>query len=340
MSTVSETSIRPVRRVLFRGRTATYHVIARTAGQAMLFGPEEKEMFRRQMRAVALFCGIRVVTFCIMGNHVHLLVEVPSERPDLADGELLRRSAALYGGRERSRHALRLETIERALAEGDEPRERMRAMLLGRMCDLSMFAKLLQQRYSIWYNRTHERHGTLWSGRFKSVLVEGKGLPVAVVAAYIDLNAVRAGIVDDPLDYRWCGFAEAAAGLRAAKDGICRIDGGSDTTKALARYGVLLYAKGTAPGRDKPTDATIPEELWREARERYGTLTPFASLRQRVRYMTAGAILGSSLFIEEWFCRHQSAFPKRISGPRKLRGGDWGSLRTFRDLRKDVCSDK
>ncbi len=334
MNTENSGIVRPVRRVLFRGRDAVYHVIARTAGQAMLFGAEEKEMFRRQMRAVALFCGVRVLTFCVMDNHVHLLVEVPADKPDLSDGELLRRSAALYGGKVRSRHALRLESIEEAL--GGERRERMRAMLLNRMCDLSMFAKLLQQRYSIWYNRTHDRHGTLWSGRFKSVLVEGKGLPVAVVAAYIDLNAVRAGIVNDPADYRWCGYAEAAAGVRAAIEGVRRIDGGTGAKEAFSRYRVLLYAKGTAPGRDKPPDATVPEELWREARERYGTLAPFACLRQRVRYMSAGAVLGSSRFIEEWFHRHRASFPKRDSGPREPRGGDWGGLRVFRDLRKDL----
>ncbi len=328
--------VQRVRRALLLGQVATYHVIARTAGQAMLFGDLEKEMFRSQMRAVALFCGVRVLTFCILDNHVHLLVEVPAEKPELTDKELLRRSAALYGGKERSRHALRLETIAEALAEGGAARDRMRSLLIRRMSDLSMFAKLLQQRYSIWYNRTHDRHGTLWSGRFKSVLVEGKGLPLALVAAYIDLNAVRAGIVKDPADYRWCGYAEAAAGVRAATEGVCRIDGDSDPKRAFARYRLLLYVKGYAQGAGKPADATIPEELMREARERYGTLTPFESLRHRVRYMTAGAVLGTGLFVERWFHRHETSFPKRVTGARQLRGGDWGSLRSFRDLRKDT----
>ncbi len=50
--------------------------------------------------------------------------------------------------------------------------------------------KLLKQRFSVWYNRSHQRYGTLWSERFKSVLVEAKS-GVMTVAAYIDLNAVR-----------------------------------------------------------------------------------------------------------------------------------------------------
>lgn len=325
--------LRPVRRVVVRGRAATYHVIARTAGQAMLLGAEEKEMFRQQMRSVAYFCGVHVLTFCVLDNHAHLLVEVPEAKPDPDDAELIKRSAALYGGRERSRHALSLDRIRGALAEGGLSRDRMRGMLIGRMCDLSMFAKLLQQRFSIWYNRTHGRHGTLWSGRFKSVLVEGKGLPVAVVGAYIDLNAVRAGIVTDPAQYRWCGFAEATAGVRSAMEGLRRIDGGGDGAGAVARYRVLLYAKGAVQGRGKRAEATIPIDLWREARDRYGTLAPFAGLRHRVRHMTAGAILGTRRFVEGWFQENRGRFPKRRTGARKLRGGEWGDLRSFRDLR-------
>lgn len=52
---------------------------------------------------------------------------------------------------------------------------------------------------------------TLWAERFKSVLVEGFGNALETVAAYIDLNPVWAGIVEDPKDYRFCGYAEAVA---------------------------------------------------------------------------------------------------------------------------------
>ena len=42
------------------------------------------------------------------------------------------------------------------------------------MHDLSEFMKTLKQRFSIWYNRNHDKRlGTLWTERFKSVLVEG-----------------------------------------------------------------------------------------------------------------------------------------------------------------------
>ena len=74
------------------------------------------------------------------------------------------------------------------------------------MGDVSEYIKTVKQRFSVWYNRNNRRYGTLWADRFKSVLVEGKGNPLQTMAAYIDLNPVRAGLVEDPKDYRFCGY--------------------------------------------------------------------------------------------------------------------------------------
>ena len=93
----------------------------------------------------------------------------------------------------------------------------------ARMWDVSAFMKLLKQRFTQWFNGRTGRKGTLWEDRFKSVLVDGAGLSLATMAAYIDLNPVRAGLVNDPKDYRWCGYGEAVAGQRLARTGLCRI---------------------------------------------------------------------------------------------------------------------
>ena len=90
--------------------------------------------------------------------------------------------------------------------------ERWRAKYLKRMWDLSEFMKTLKQKFTGWFNRQSGRQGTLWERRFKSVLVEGSWGCLLKVAAYIDLNSVRAGMVDDPKDYRWSGYAQAVAG--------------------------------------------------------------------------------------------------------------------------------
>src|ERR1700739_5057236 len=70
--------------------------------------------------------------------------------------------------------------------------------------------KELKGRFAQWYNRRHRRYGVLWAERFKSVLIE-ESQALSAVAAYIDLNPLRAGLCEDPKDYRYCGYAEAVA---------------------------------------------------------------------------------------------------------------------------------
>ncbi|MFC4991550.1 transposase [Rubritalea tangerina] len=67
------------------------------------------------------------------------------------------------------------------------------------------------EAFSSWYNNTHGRRGTLWA-RYKSVLVEN-GNAARTMAAYIELNPVRASMVENPKAYRWCGYAVAGGQL-------------------------------------------------------------------------------------------------------------------------------
>jgi REP element-mobilizing transposase RayT len=53
-----------------------YHVMSRTCGGEVFFDDMEKEALKRLMWRLADFCGMKLVTYCIMGNHFHLLVEV------------------------------------------------------------------------------------------------------------------------------------------------------------------------------------------------------------------------------------------------------------------------
>ena len=148
-----------------------------------------------------------------MGNHFHLLLAVPSERESLeamGDQAFLDRLAYLYSEEEVEWVALELDVHRQAGREAQAVA--VRRPYLERMHDLSVFMQELKQRFTTWYNRRHGREGTIWRGRFKSVLVEDDPGTLRSMAAYIDLNPVRAGLVSDPLDYRWCGYAEAAAG--------------------------------------------------------------------------------------------------------------------------------
>ena len=61
-------------------QTGVYHVVSRFVDRRKVFGDEEREVFRAMMGAFAAFHQVEILTFCLMGNHFHLLIRVP-ERP-------------------------------------------------------------------------------------------------------------------------------------------------------------------------------------------------------------------------------------------------------------------
>jgi putative transposase len=64
----------------------------------------------------------------------------------------------------------------------------------------------LGRHYVPYFNRRHERTGTLWEGRFRSCIVESARYVLACYR-YIELNPVRARMVAEPRAYPWSSFA-------------------------------------------------------------------------------------------------------------------------------------
>jgi hypothetical protein len=277
-----------------------------------------------------------------MSNHFHVLVEVPA-RPAVPPGdeELCARLDAL--GPEAGGASLR-QLLERVRAQGGHgDAERLRTGVLRRMWDVSFFMKGLKQKFTQWFNGRHGRRGTLWEARFKSVLVEGALDALATMAVYIDLNPVRAGLVEDPKDYRWCGYAEAVAGRREALEGIGAVvrrreDGEAwDDERVLAAYRCWLFGDGEKErcGRDgRVLKRAIPREKVIEVLAAGGKLGAYELLRCRVRHFTDGAVLGGKEFVEGVFegCREKFGL-KRKSGARPVRADESGKLHALRDLR-------
>jgi hypothetical protein len=214
------------------------------------------------------------------------------------------------------------------------------AALKKRFCDLSLFVKEVKERFSRWFNKRRGRRGTLWMDRFKSVLVEGKGEPLRTMAAYIDLNPVRAGLVKDPKDYRWCGYAEALGGSRRAQRGLCKalgkpVDGWKSAGTAGA-YRCLLHAEGREvkdAQNEKVVSRGVTTESARAVLAEKGKLSPAELVRLRVRYFTDGVVLGSKAFVEGIFETQRERFgPKRKDGARRMAESD-APFYTLRHLR-------
>jgi REP element-mobilizing transposase RayT len=326
-------------------------------------GLAEKEKFRSLMRMYEKFSGCRVLAYCLMDNHFHLLLEVtPRPAAGLTDGELLARVGAICD--KVTVELLRKELAEaRALLAAGRVKEsyveEIHARYSYRMHDLSEFMKGLMQRFTQWFNGRHKRSGTLWERAFKSVVVED-GEAARAMAAYIDLNPVRAGMVADPAEYRWSSYGEAVGGPvkgdcltgfgakgngKRSREGLVRAWmahkgweadakpwGGRDNIHAA--YRALLLAEGAEKAEEKINEQGelrkrvkrkgMSVEEAREERERLeaGHRVALAKrLRWRLRYFSDGAVIGSRGFVDGFFEAHRERFgPKRTSGARRMRG--------------------
>jgi REP element-mobilizing transposase RayT len=322
-----------------------------------VLGREEKERFVQLMRLYEEFCGVQVLSYCVMSNHFHVLVEVPLRPAEgLADREFFRRLALLYS--EAEVEDVRGLLRERKKAGDVEGAEAIREKYLCRMWDLSQFMKTLKQRFTQWFNKKHDRCGTLWEERFKSVIVED-GYAARVMAAYIDLNPVRAGMVGKPGDYRWCGYSEAVAGGTAARAGITQVMSeyeklggsgpgrgaaagaeGKSWREVIAAYRKILFSDGKE--RLRENDQTqqveaarrgVPEGEAGKVEKAGGKLSLAEMLMHKVRYFVDGGVIGGQAFVEEVFRAKRARFgERRQSGARPIRQCE-APLYTLRDLK-------
>ncbi|MEY3896862.1 MAG: hypothetical protein RLZZ214_2382 [Verrucomicrobiota bacterium] len=345
-----------------------YHCISRVVDRKLVFGPDEKEKFRTFMRMQENFTGCRVVSYCLMSNHIHLLIEVPAAPADgFSDRQLLDRLRAIYSEAYVATVALELAEARKQVADGLAEEcggvVRIHTRYSYRMHDLSEFMKTLMQRFTKWFNRTHSRQGNLWEDVFKSVIVED-GAAAKMVAAYIDLNPVRAGIATDPADYRWSSYGEAIGGGakgngKKARAGLVRAlrahlgveaDATSWANDVSREYRKILMAGAIEKteegvGRDgmqvvKTARKGRSKKAAGNAGDESGEIPLGKMLRFRVRYFTDGAVIGSRSFVNDAFMNARERFGKnRKTGARKLRGtaspAD-GLLWSLRDLRKGI----
>ncbi len=346
-------------------KPSIYHCVSRVVDRRFVFGDDEREKFRMFMRMMENFSGCRVLSYCVMSNHFHILLEVvPMPKDGVGDAELLRRLGVFYG--ENFVKSVEDELIaarsEGGVKGGNPERvAEIHGRFTKRMHDLSEFMKTLLQRFTRWFNRTHKRSGTLWEERFKSVIVES-GTAARTMAAYIDLNPVRAGMVADPADYRWSSYGEAVGGGRKgngkkAREGLVRAitsdtDTGFDADQwkdASRRYRRLLgmaLERKTLNAKLETSGKMRVSMNDAEAMESGDNQTVLPELklakmlRCRVRYFTDGAVIGGKGFVDQVFDASRERFSeKRQDGARVMRGSGKtasGVLWSMRALRVRV----
>ncbi|MBN2381736.1 transposase, partial [bacterium] len=160
-------------------RSGYYHIVTRTVLKSFLLDEIAKEEFLSILRKLSQVYFVKVVSFAIMSNHVHLIVRMlPQE--EISDAELRQRHDRYYNEG---------KTLSRRRFDPNRS-EYFRA----RFGDLSKFMQDLKQRFSRWYNKRMNNHGHIWGERFTSVLLEaGRALTACMI--YVELNSLRAGLV-------------------------------------------------------------------------------------------------------------------------------------------------
>ena len=226
---------------LLASGTGYYHVILKTSGARFLFESDaDKRALLGILERVSRFSGVQPLSYALLDNHVHLLLKVP-ERRSVPEAEFRRRVEALYGAARSGKLFAKWDKWRDEGRDGDIAFER--DGLQKRMFDLGQFVKTAKEFFHVYYREAHDWEGTVWRGRYKSILVAESFTAFKALSLYIAMNPVRAGIAKRGTDSPWTSFGQAKLGKSF---GWC-------CHRAL--LGELARLKGSEPGTDLEADA-------------------------------------------------------------------------------------
>ena len=235
---------------------ACYHVTSRCANREFFLRGRE-DFALALLRRAAVFSGVELLDFALMGNHFHLLVRVPPREP-VPDELLADRIRALYGDRREDRL---LKTWADWTERGEESRvAEAKAKLIRRMYDLGEFVKTFKENFSRAFNQETGHAGTVWESRFHSVLVATEWNALYAVGSYIAANPFVAGCSPTAAAYAWSGYALAKRGDRLAQAGLVRLvqlAQGDRLPREIAEA-LAIYEKELEDRRPGATSGRLP----------------------------------------------------------------------------------
>ena len=252
-----------------------HHLISRIAHRVYFLTDEERGDFLEIVRRAAMFSGIQLIGWCVMGNHFHLLVYLPA--PHFAEEkEVIERYGALKGMQAASSVAAMFIEWRRQGEAGELRVSEWLDTQRRRMYDVGTFMKIVKQWFTTEYNRRHNHKGTLWESVYFDRVVSPNESEMAKCLAYIHLNPIRAAASDKFDGYAWSSYAAFRKGDPTAADGMRFVYGKDETDDAIAsRHEFLLeellekeklrraeeIARKRATGYEVPPDLLTDEAL-------------------------------------------------------------------------------
>ncbi len=252
-----------------------HHLISRIAHRVYFLKDDERKDFLEIVRRSALFCGLRLLGWCVMGNHFHILVYLPTPR-FVDEQEVLVRYGALKGTQTSASIASNFaewrkhgETGERRVTEWLDSQRR-------RMYDVGIFMKIVKQWFTTEYNRRNGHKGTLWESVYFDRVVPQCKADMAKCLGYIHLNPIRAAASDKFDGYAWSSYSAFRKGDPTASAGMRFVYGEEETDDEIAnRHECLLeelieeeklrraeeIARKRAAGYEVPPDPLTDEAM-------------------------------------------------------------------------------
>ena len=301
------------RRMIIDDQSTVYHVMSRTALDGFPLGDVEKDFMLDLIRRYAALYLVEVFGFCLMGNHFHILLRVFPEHK-FSDEDILKRFVDFYGD-------------ARIFTDGLIP------SLREKLASLSEFMREIKVGFARFYNRRHNRRGYFWGDRFKSVIVEN-GETLINCLAYIDLNPLRAGLVERPEEYRWNSlgyhiqtdnqghFLSTDFGLKefnppAADTGL------QSKKERIRRYRRYVYEAGALDQPANVRTKVLKNKVLEKERKKDFKLSRRDRFNYRTRYFTDSGVIGSKEFVSDHYRKFKDLFmSKKEKVPRAVAGLD------------------
>jgi hypothetical protein len=209
---------------------------------------------------------------------------------------------------------------ERIFSEGLVP------SLREKLSSLSEFMREIKVGFARFYNRRHNRRGYFWGDRFKSVIVEN-GETLINCLAYIDLNPLRAGLVERPEQYRWNSLGYHVQTNN--RNNFLSTDFGlkefnvKSKKERIKRYRRYVYEAGSLNRPEKGKIKVIEDKILEKERNKEFELSRSDRFRYRTRYFTDSGIIGSKEFVSGHYRRFKDLFmSKNEKIPRPVAGLD------------------
>jgi hypothetical protein len=168
------------------------------------------------------------------------------------------------------------------------------------------------------------RRGYFWGDRFKSVIVD-KGETLINCLAYIDLNPLRADIVQRPEDYRWNSLGYHVQTNN--RDNFLSTDFGlnefnvKSEKECIRRYRRYVYEAGAVNRPAKSKARVIGGKILEKERKREFELSRNDRFRYRTRYFTDSGVIGSKDFVSKTYMRFKHHFiSKNEKKPKPVKG--------------------